>query len=190
MSAQCLRRRARGSGMGDGRACLGQVATLPLVTCLVDAVAPSPVVASGGIADGRGLAAVLALGAAGAWMGTRFRASQEANAHPLYKEMLLQAAETATTYSSLFDDGWPDAPHRTLHNSTLTTWQAKGSPLGGQRPGEGEVVATGTDGSLVRHYSASLPQPGMYGDVEALALYAGRSFGFVSHLQSAHDIVK
>ena len=59
-------------------------------------------------------------------MGTRFLASQEANAHPVYKEQVLQAAETATTYSSLFDDGWPDAPHRTLHNSTLANWQAKG----------------------------------------------------------------
>src|SRR5881398_1878860 len=56
----------------------GQVATLPLVPCVVDAVAPAPVVAAGGIADGRGLAAVLALGAAGAWIGTRFLASNEA----------------------------------------------------------------------------------------------------------------
>jgi nitronate monooxygenase len=110
-----------------GHVC-GQVATLPLVPCVVDAVATAPVVTAGGIADGRGLAAVLALGAAGAWMGTRFLASQEANAHPLYKEKVLQAAETATTYSCLFDDDWPDAPHRTLHNSTLTNWEANGSP--------------------------------------------------------------
>lgn len=87
----------------------GQVATLPLVPCVVDAVAPAPVVAAGGIADGRGLAAVLALGAAGAWMGARFLASQEAYVHSVYKQKVLQAAETDTVYSCLYDDGWPDA---------------------------------------------------------------------------------
>ena len=106
----------------------GQVATLPLVPHVVDAVAPALVVATGGIADGRRLAAILALGAAGAWMGTRFVASQEAAAHPVYKEKVLHAAETETVYSSLFDGGWPNAPHRTLRNSTLTQWEASGSP--------------------------------------------------------------
>ncbi len=168
----------------------GQVATLPLVPCVVDAVAPTPVVAAGGIADGRGLAAVLALGAAGAWIGTRFIASQEANVHPLYQQKVLQAAETATTCSCLFDADWPDAPHRTLHNSTLTNWQASGSPSRGERPGEGEVIAAWADGSPVRRYSTTVPTPRMTGEVEALALYAGQSAGLVSHLQSAHDIVK
>ena len=56
----------------------GTVATLPLVPSVIDAVAPTPVVAAGGIADGRGLAAVLALGADAAWIGTRFLASTEA----------------------------------------------------------------------------------------------------------------
>jgi nitronate monooxygenase len=56
----------------------GSVATMPLVPAVVDAVSPAPVVAAGGIADGRGLAAALALGAAGAWIGTRFLASNEA----------------------------------------------------------------------------------------------------------------
>ncbi len=55
----------------------GEVSTLALVPRVVDAVAPLPVVAAGGIADGRGLAAVLLLGAEGAWIGTRFVASRE-----------------------------------------------------------------------------------------------------------------
>ena len=57
----------------------GTVATMPLIPAVVDAVSPVPVVAAGGIADGRGLAAALALGAAGAWIGTRFLASREAD---------------------------------------------------------------------------------------------------------------
>ena len=167
-----------------------QVATLPLVPCVVDAVAPAPVVAAGGIADGRGLAAVLALGAAGARMGTRFLASQEADAHPVYKQKVLQAAETDTVYSLLFDGDWPDAPHRTLHNTTFTNWEASGSPPSGARPSEGEVIATWADGSPVMRYSAEVPKPEVTGEVEAMALYAGQSVGLVSRLQSAHDIVK
>jgi nitronate monooxygenase len=132
----------------------------------------------------------LALGAAGAWIGTRFLASQEAQAHPLYVQKVLQAAETETVYSSVFDSGWPNAPHRTLRNSTLTHWEASGSPPVGERPSEGEVIATWTDGSPVMRYSVSLPRPGMTGEVEAMALYAGQSAGLVSRLQSAHDIVK
>ncbi len=168
----------------------GQVATLPLVPRVVDAVAPAPVVAAGGIADGRGLAAVLALGAAGAWIGTRFIASQEAAAHPVYKEKVLQAVETDTLYSTVFDGGWPDAPHRTLRNSTVLNWEAHGSPPSGDRPGEGEVVAARADGSPIVRYSSGFPGPTTTGDVEALALFAGQSVGLVSRLQSAHDIVK
>jgi nitronate monooxygenase len=168
----------------------GQVATMPLVPRVVDAVAPAPVVAAGGIADGRGLAAALALGAAGAWIGTRFLASQEANVHLLYKEKVLQAAETDTVYSRLFDGGWPDAPLRTLRNSTVTNWEASGSPPSGERPSEGEVIATWADGSPVMRYSADLPKPEVTGEVEAMALYAGQSVGLVTRLQSAGDIVK
>src|SRR5258707_7091582 len=74
----------------------GMVATMPLVPAVVDAVSPVPVVAAGGIADGRGLAAVLALGAAGAWIGTRFLASQEATIHARYRGRLLHANENDT----------------------------------------------------------------------------------------------
>lgn len=177
-------------GLEAGGHIWGQVATLPLVPRVVDAVAPTPVVAAGGIADGRGLAAALALGAAGVWLGTRFIASQEADAHAVYKEMVLRAEETETVYSSLFDGGWPNAPHRTLRNSTLRLWEADGAPPGGARPSEGEVIATSAAGAPLRRYGISLPSQGMTGDVEALALYAGQSVGLVSRLQSAEDIVR
>src|SRR5262249_9360641 len=102
----------------------GTVATLPLVPAVVNAVAPTPVVAAGGIADGRGLAAVLALGAAGAWIGTRFLASREAAIHPRYRELLLQAGENDTFFAEeLFDVRWPKAPHRVLRNKTVDAWE-------------------------------------------------------------------
>lgn len=81
----------------------GQVATLPLVPQIVDAVGDAiPVVAAGGIVDGRGLAAALALGADGVWMGTRFIATPEARAVAGYKDALLAAREDSTTISRAF----------------------------------------------------------------------------------------
>jgi enoyl-[acyl-carrier protein] reductase II len=81
----------------------GTVATMPLVPQIVDAVGDRvPVVAAGGIFDGRGLAAALALGAAGAWIGTRFIASPEARAVPGYKDALVRTAEDGTVVSRAF----------------------------------------------------------------------------------------
>ena len=90
----------------------GDVATLPLVAAVVDAVS-IPVVAAGGIGDGRGLAAALVLGAQAAWLGTRFVASTEC---PLpYKERLLDADETATLTGEEEEGSWPPgAPFRVL----------------------------------------------------------------------------
>src|SRR5688572_10717765 len=81
----------------------GQVATFPLVPQIVDAVGGKvPVVAAGGIFDGRGLAAALALGADGIWVGTRFIATPEARAVPGYKDRLLAIAEDETVVSRAY----------------------------------------------------------------------------------------
>jgi enoyl-[acyl-carrier protein] reductase II len=81
----------------------GQVATLPLVPQVVDAVGDRvPVVAAGGIFDGRGLAAALALGADGVWVGTRFIATPEARSAPGYKDALLRTGEDGTVISRAF----------------------------------------------------------------------------------------
>lgn len=168
----------------------GRVATLPLIPRVVDAVAPTPVVAAGGIADGHGLAAALALGAAGVWMGTRFLLSEEAATHAVYKERLRRATEADTTYAILFDGGWPDAPHRALRNSTVQRWEAAASPPSGRRPGEGETVAADEGGRPVVRYSDTLPLAGMTGDLEALALYAGQSVGLTDRRLSAARIVQ
>ena len=81
----------------------GQVATLPLVPQVVDAVGDRvPVVAAGGIFDGRGLAAALALGADGVWVGTRFIATPEARAVPGYKPTLLRLHEDETVISRAY----------------------------------------------------------------------------------------
>ena len=168
----------------------GTVATLALVPAVVDAVGPVPVIAAGGIADGRGLAAVLALGASGAWIGTRFLASTEVAAHARYRERLLGAGEDDTVYlERLFDIGWPNAPHRVLRNPTVTGWEAAGRPPAGKRPGEGEVVATSKSRGPVVRYSVIPPMADVEGDLDALPMWAGQGVAQVRKIQPAAEIV-
>jgi NAD(P)H-dependent flavin oxidoreductase YrpB (nitropropane dioxygenase family) len=167
----------------------GTVTTLALVPRVVDAV-DVPVVAAGGIADGRGVAAVLALGAAGAWVGTRFLAAGESSIHEDYRRRLLEADETQTYYGELFDGGWPDAPHRALRNSTVEAWEAAGRPAPGGRPGEKDEVAARGDGSPIGRYVSVTPQAGMTGETEALPNWAGQGVGLVTRVQPAGEIVR
>lgn len=178
-------------GWESGGHVRGTVATMALVPAVADVVGTVPVVAAGGIADGRGLAAALALGAAGAWIGTRFLASPEAAIHPEYQQRLLAATENDTIWlENLFDVGWPDAPHRVLRNSTVTNWEAAGRPPSGRRPGAGEVIATSpTRGDVVRYRSYTV-SPDTRGDLEALSMWAGQSVGIVHNIRPAADIVR
>jgi nitronate monooxygenase len=134
---------------------------------------------------------VLALGAAGAWIGTRFLASQEATIHPRYRERLLRATADDTVFlEELFDVGWRKAPHRVLRNNTVETWEAAGRPPSGARPGEGEVIArSGSEGEIVR-YQCYTPGTDAEGDIDALSLWAGQSVGLVSEIKPAGDIVR
>jgi NAD(P)H-dependent flavin oxidoreductase YrpB (nitropropane dioxygenase family) len=169
----------------------GTVATMPLVPAVVEAVAPVPVVAAGGIADGRGLAAVLALGAAGAWIGTRFLVSEEAAIHPHYRQRLLHAIESDTVYTeNLFDVGWPNAPHRSLRNRTIEAWEAAGRPASGHRPGEGEVIGNAPPVGPILRYQSYTPGVAAEGDIDAMSLWAGQSVGLVSKVQPAGEIVR
>ena len=168
----------------------GQVATLPLVPVVVDAVAPVPVIAAGGIGDARGVAAVLALGAQAAWLGTRFLLAQEMPIHEEYRRRVMDAAETDTRwYANLYEVGWPDAPNRSLRNSTAEAWEAAGSPLPGSRPGEGDVLAHFASGEAIVRYEPAAPMVGTTGDIEAISLWAGQSVALARKPQPAAEIV-
>lgn len=168
----------------------GAVATLPLVPAVVDAVAPVPVIAAGGIADARGVAAVLALGAQAAWLGTRFLLAEETPIHSEYRRRLSAARETdAHWYANLFEVGWPDAPHRALHNSTAEAWEAAGRPPPGRRPGEGDEIARSARGAPVVRYSSAEPLAAATGEIEALSLWAGQSVALARNVQPAAEIV-
>ncbi|HTX10673.1 MAG TPA: nitronate monooxygenase [Solirubrobacteraceae bacterium] len=177
-------------GWEAGGHVLGTVATLPLVPAVVDAVAPVPVIAAGGIGDARGVAAVLALGAQAAWVGTRFLLAEEAPTHPEYQRRLIAAAETdAEWYADLYDVGWPNAPHRALRNSTSQAWELAGRPAPGARPGEGEAVAHLSTGEPLVRYGSETAIEGVTGDVDALSLWAGQSVALVKRVQTAAEIV-
>jgi NAD(P)H-dependent flavin oxidoreductase YrpB (nitropropane dioxygenase family) len=168
----------------------GTVGTIALVPAVVDVVSPLPVVAAGGIADGRGMAAAIALGASGVWIGTRFLLAREVPLHPYYRQRLLSASTDDTVYlENLYDVGWPNAPHRALRNRTFDKWEAAGRPEPGSRPGEGEVVARSeAHGDIVR-YRPLTPSIGEEGDIEALSLFSGQGVGLAKAVQPARDIV-
>ena len=166
-----------------------ETATMALVPAVVDAVGPVPVIAAGGIGDGRGLAAVLALGAQAGWIGTRFLTALEANTHEEYRRRLADASAADTVFTGCFDGGWPHAPHRVLRNSTVSAWEAAGRPASPGRPGENEVVATDRHAGPRRRYNMGVPTAGTSGDIEAMALYAGQSVSLAGRPEPGAHIV-
>jgi enoyl-[acyl-carrier protein] reductase II len=103
----------------DGGGHTGRVGTLSLVPAVLDAV-DLPVMAAGGIGDGRGIAAVLAMGAVGVWMGTRFVASEEAHAHEKYKRRIAEIDDEGTTRTRCFSG----KPARMIRNQTTEAWES------------------------------------------------------------------
>ena len=121
----------------EGGGHVGMMSTLPLVPQVIDVVGGVPVLAAGGIADGRGLAAVLMLGAQGALIGTRFLATPEARGRGQSKDVILNALGSQTVASKFYDDVlgrvWPGAIVRSIQHPLLDEW--------GQRPQDWEEAA-------------------------------------------------
>jgi NAD(P)H-dependent flavin oxidoreductase YrpB (nitropropane dioxygenase family) len=145
--------------------------------------------AAGGIRHGKKIRAALLAGASGAMLGTRFVATQESLTHPEYKNLLVKSHGSETTMSVCFQDGWPGATHRSLRNSTLERWEAAGCPPVGRRPGEGDVVATRSDGTTVLRYNAASPLRDLQGAITDMALFAGQGVDDVRDLPSASELV-
>jgi len=177
-------------GVEAGGHVWGDVGTMVLTPAVVDAVPDAPVIAAGGIADGRGLAAALALGAEAAWVGTRLLLAREFEGHPDYRRAIIAARETDTVLSSVFDEGWADAPHRCLMNDTLEAWLAAGKPAPGQRPNEGEAVAFDVSGRPLSRYNSVNPIAGMTGRVTSIAMYAGQGAGLTHEEKPAAEILE
>jgi enoyl-[acyl-carrier protein] reductase II len=181
---------AQGSEAGGHN--FGSLPTLALVPAVVDAVAPVPVLAAGGIADGRGLAAALVLGAAGAWIGTRFVATHEANAHDGYKKRLVEAAGTDTVRSSVLGPDMPGFnPYRVLRNPLTAEFEGREVELPRDLSDE-PVVATmqmGVHRIPIHRFSNFIPTPDTEGDLSLMAMPAGEGVGLVRSVLGAAAVV-
>ena len=128
-----------------------------LLPKVVEIARSVPVVATGGLTKGKDLAWALGQGAMAMMLGTRFVATIESNAHPLYKQAIVEAQSTESVYTLCFDGGWPYVEHRALRNRTLNDWETAGCPPSGQRPGEGDVIAEGRSGVVIKRYDDTPP---------------------------------
>jgi enoyl-[acyl-carrier protein] reductase II len=157
----------------------GQVATMALVPQVVDAVGDRvPVVAAGGIFDGRGLAAALTLGAAGVWVGTRFIATPEARAVPGFKDRILASAEDGTVVTRAYTG----KTCRVLRTAYADDFERSG---GSPEPFPGQVIRSMTDGA--NHLGGDETTEGV--DPEREFMPAGQAVGAIDELAPAGDLV-
>jgi nitronate monooxygenase len=162
-----------GEGGGHGR---NEVATLPLLQEVLDRV-PVPTVAAGGIAGPRGLAAVLAAGAEGAWVGTAFLGCTEAGGSVAAKRALLAGRDTSTAYGRVFDVaqrlGWPpEFGGRALRNRFFDTWVDRLDELAADEEA-----------------SAQLARARNEQDLDTAYVYAGQGVGLLAEERSAADVL-
>ncbi|GAA2616737.1 NAD(P)H-dependent flavin oxidoreductase [Paractinoplanes durhamensis] len=168
---------------GHNYASLPTFALIPLV---VDAVAPALVLAAGGIADGRGLAAALMLGADGAWIGTRLVATDESLAHDDYKSRLVAATATDTVCTSLFGPETPQFnPMRVLRNRVVDESPA----VTAERPIIGHTVLGGQEIDVPRFSNLVPMRDVTTGDFEEMPLLAGQGVGLVDAVKSAGSVI-
>jgi NAD(P)H-dependent flavin oxidoreductase YrpB (nitropropane dioxygenase family) len=181
---------AQGSEAGGHN--YGTLPTFVLVPAVVEAVEPVPVLAAGGIATGRQLAAALALGAVGGWVGTRFVASAEAFAHPVYQQRLLESDGTQTCLTAVYG---PDLPHfnpmRVLDTGLAREYAGREDQVPSDvhsQPRIGTMQLMGAEVPLHR-FSSFVPTPQTEGDISQLPFLAGQGVGFVREIRPAGEIL-
>jgi enoyl-[acyl-carrier protein] reductase II len=153
---------------------------MALVPQVVDAVGDRvPVVAAGGIVDGRGLAAALSLGADGIWVGTRFIATPEAQAVPGYKDRILASAEDGTVITRAYTG----KTCRVLRTSYAEEFERSG---GTPEPFPGQVIRSMTDGA--NHLGGDEHTEGVDPDREFMP--AGQGIGAIDELVPAGELVR
>jgi enoyl-[acyl-carrier protein] reductase II len=177
-------------GIEAGGHNFGTLPTMALVPLVVDAVAPAQVLAAGGIADGRGLAAALMLGADGVWVGTRFVATRESFAHADYKARLVGARGADTVRTHVFGREMPGFnPMRVLRNRVVNEWNDRVDDIPGEaRPLIGHVDLGG-QGLDLRRFSNFVPIGSTTGDLEEMPLLAGQGVGLVRSVPTAAEVV-
>jgi nitronate monooxygenase len=153
--------------------------TVPL-NHLLDAVRNTvdlPVVAAGGIGTAVDVRAAFALGADAVRIGTRFLGAVEADVHPEYRAALIAAKADDAVHTTVFDVGWPDTPQRVLACSLAAVLEDGPDPVGYQ------------DGAAIPRRGTSPPITRTTGQIEAMAMYAGRSVTALQRIEPASDII-
>jgi NAD(P)H-dependent flavin oxidoreductase YrpB (nitropropane dioxygenase family) len=171
----------------------GGLPTLALVPAVVDAVAPSLVLAAGGIADGRGAAAALALGADGVWVGSRLVATREAAVHPEHKRRIVAASGEQTVRSSIFGPEWPHFnPMRVIRNRVVEEWNDRLSEVPTRRDDLPEIGRTRFLGQdmVMRKFNVILATEETEGDWEEMPWLGGQGIGLIHDIPSATDAVE
>ncbi len=157
---------------------VGWMASLPLVPMMVKAVAPLPVLSAGGIADGRGLAAALALGAEGVLLGTRFMATPEAPIHANFKQAIVKSDGHDTVLTEIPDLAsqrvWPGAMSRAQRNKFIERWAGREWAL---RQNAREI------GQQVQAARAA-------GDIDNASLSFGQDAGLIDSVKSVKEVVQ
>jgi len=159
----------------------GGLALFPLLEQVLGSVGV-PVVAAGGIATRRTVAAALAAGADAVRVGTRFAVAQESAAHLDYVEALLRAVGEDTVLTEAFGLDWPHAPHRVLR-SCLETAETSDDAVVAVRDEDGREVP-------IELWDSTPPSTNVRGQVAAMALYAGEGVAAVQRVQPAAEIVR
>ncbi len=162
----------------EGGGHVGWMASMPLVPMVVSAVAPLPVLAAGGIADGRGLAAALALGAEGVLLGTRFLATEESPLHPNLKEAIVRSDGHDTVLTEIPDIAsgrvWPGAMARAARNGFIRKWAGREWDLRRRSREAGEEAMAARQA----------------GDVENASLLYGQDAGLIDAVEPAGDVIR
>jgi NAD(P)H-dependent flavin oxidoreductase YrpB (nitropropane dioxygenase family) len=157
---------------------VGWMASLPLVPMMVKAVAPLPVLCAGGIADGCGLAAALALGAEGALLGTRLLATTEAPLHPNFKQAIVKSDGHDTVLTEIPDLAsqrvWPGAMSRAQRNKFIERWAGREWAI---RQNASEI------GKQVAAARAA-------GDIDNATLSFGQDAGLIDSIKSVKEVVQ
>ena len=157
----------------EGGGHTGRVGSLVLIPQVVDAISPMPVVAAGGIGDGRGLVAALALGAVGAWCGTVFLATEEARVHDFHRQKILEANDESTIVSRVYTG----KTLRTIKNKWIEAWESTGM----------STLSYPQQGLLIAEALAGLRQDDM---TEYLSGYTGQVSGLLKEIKPARQVME
>lgn len=151
----------------------GRIGTLALIPQVMDAVSPKPVVAAGGISSGRSLAGAIAMGCIGAWCGTVFLVSEEANQPELQKQRILEAGAEDTIVTRLYSG----KTMRNIRNPLIDAWEASGI----------RALPMGLQGLLTRDLIYSMQQAGRE---DLLMNAAGQTAGMMKEIRPAKEILE